>query len=135
MTPVPKPAVEPGLVGALKQKVSSFNFDSWSKDIAGSSSHIFQIGIAFAAGFSLGFLFKKYFKSAFIAVAASVLVLAILHHSGAVTIQWPVVKQQVGVSSPEHVQSLLAGVVAWARTHVVLCLSAVGGCFIGYKLG
>lgn len=135
MAPVPAPPKAPGLVGNIQKKVSGFNLEKWTEDIAGSSAHLLRAAMAFGAGFAVGFLFKKYFKTALIALITAVILIKFLEYNEILSIQWPMLKQAVGVETKADFQHIITGLVAWGKAHIVMCIAAVGGCVIGYRLG
>lgn len=93
------------------------------------------IGMWFGAGFAIGFLTKKYSKSALGVLAVALCLLIGLEYGNFIIVNWPVIKQTIGAAPDATLGTLLRGVGTMARDNFVLCVTGIGGFVLGHHLG
>jgi uncharacterized membrane protein (Fun14 family) len=102
-----------------------------------SQDKILQYGIAAGVGFLVGFLLKK-FSSYVALIIAGCLLVTVLCHFGVmnIAIDWAKMQSMIGLEPIEFTdQNILELVWQWVRLNIVMTLCALGGFFIGLKIG
>jgi uncharacterized membrane protein (Fun14 family) len=131
-------AVNQGIADALasgKKIFSDFDLKKWAEQIGGSSAEAIEAAVYFGLSLSIGFLVKKYFKVIFICLVISLFVVLGLDYLKLIAIDWPAIKNSLGISASTDLNALITSFFDWIKAHLLLFISSVVGFFIGYKLG
>lgn len=83
----------------------------------------------------LGFIVKSFGKSLALSLLILLIVIAGLHYVNLVPIDIIRVKEFLGLQDATLLQDVPTIFAAWAREHVLACVSAVVGFMVGYQLG
>jgi uncharacterized membrane protein (Fun14 family) len=96
---------------------------------------IMEIVAYFAAGFFVGFFFKRYTKAAFFAFIVLIISLFLLENFQIIHIDWIKVRDLTGISPQESIGSLVNSFYEWIKTNLIIVISAMVGLILGYKVG
>lgn len=110
-------------------------FDELSDRINLSSQQFIEIVTYLGISFFVGFLFKKYFRHFFVAIAAIIVALVVFEALEVITIDWVQLRQMTGVSPQETLGGLVSMWIEIAKLNLAIVVSIVIGFFIGYKVG
>lgn len=115
---------------SLKLKLATY-FHSLSLD-ANKAMHILAYsGVAFLAGF----LFKRYFRTAFIIILVFAVTCFALTYFGFIAIDWVKIQSVTGVKSTDTVSSLSTVAGLWIKKNILVSLGALVGFIVGYFVG
>lgn len=121
---------EQGILNTVKT-----NVEAWAGNISIDSAKAVEIlsysGVAFLAGF----LFKKFFRTAFIVLISFLATLFLLTYLGFVSIDWVKVQAMTGIHSTDTVAALGAAISIWVRENILVSLGALVGFIVGYSIG
>lgn len=120
-------------VASVKETMSP---DNLMKKFDLTSDKLINIGLYLAAGFFAGFLLKKYAHFLF-TVAMGVVILAVLHYSGFITviINWDKL-QALGIGPVPTIDATLLSLGwEWAKMNTAVVLSFIIGFLVGLKVG
>lgn len=108
--------------------------EGWAGSIsidAGKAVEILSYtGVAFLAGF----LFKRFFRTAFVVTLCFFSALFLLTYFGFVTVDWAKIQELTGVHSTDTVAALGAAATLWIRENVLVSLGSLVGFVIGYSV-
>lgn len=122
-------AAAQGWFDTIKSKIEEFigQFElSWEQ--------LTQLGIALAAGITLGFLVKRYGRQTIFFLIFFAGLLFGLEYLNVITIQWTNLKDLVGLAPAETVEGVARGYFDWAQKNVVAVVTGLIGFLIGYKI-
>jgi len=124
------------LVGShVKQVWHSFDFQKWSEGIAGSSAGLVRLSICLGLGLITGFLCRRYFKYAVLGIVTALLFIKLLEYNRLLLINWTGMKNLVGIRSGADLNQSINGIFLWAKAHIVLVATTIGGFFLGTRVG
>lgn len=105
------------------------------QDVAGSSSEMVDISLAFGIAFGIGFFFKRHFRFLFVLLLACFLIVKVAEYNAFMTVHWDLVNDALGFGPAFHFNALAGHAVEWIKQNLMLFVPSVLGFFIGYKLG
>lgn len=122
---------------AYESNMDAGFFENIIQKIKLSQDKILQYGIAAGVGFLVGFLVKKF--SAYVAIViAGCLLIMVLSHFGImnVAIDWDKMQTVLGLEPIEFSgQNIFNLIWQSVRLNIAITLCALGGFFIGLKIG
>ena len=122
-------------MGSLKNFWQNFDVKGFAQRIGGSSSEAIIATVYFALFFSIGILFKKYFRFFFGCLIVSIILIKVLEYNGLLYINWETIKLSTGVSSSQDFNALINEFLSWIKNNIFLFVASIIGFLIGYKLG
>lgn len=126
-------------ITALFESVKKFWQDldvkQWAEQIGGSSAEAVEAAIYFGLSFSVGFLFKKYFKIFFICIVFTFFMIKALEYGTFLVIDWNAVKSFFGITAATDFNALMNQCFDWIKDHLLLFIASTVGFLVGYKLG
>ena len=120
---------------SVKKLWSDFDIKKWSEQIGGSSAEAIEAALYFCLSFSVGFLFKKYFKFLFTCLIVSAFIIKLLEYNQFLVIDWTAIKVFFGITETFDFNMLINNFFAWIKTHLLLFIASTVGFLVGYKLG
>jgi uncharacterized membrane protein (Fun14 family) len=121
---------EQGFLDSVRAKI-----EGWAGGISIDSAKAVEIlsyaGVAFLAGF----LFKRFFRTAFIVTLSFLGTLFLLTYLGFISVDWVKVQTLTGVHSTDTIAGLGAAVSIWVRENVLVSMGAFVGFIVGYSIG
>lgn len=122
-------------VNWVKDSWSNFNLREISHKIGGTSAEAVQAAIYFGLSFSVGFLFKKYFKFVFGCLLASIVVIKVMEYNQLLNIDWEGIKLFLGLEQGADFNVLVNNIFDWIKRNILLFVASTVGFLVGYKLG
>jgi hypothetical protein len=122
-------------ISSFKNFWQNFDVKSFAQRIGGSSSEAIIATVYFALFFSIGILFKKYFKFLFGCLTISIILIKIMEYNGLLYINWETIKLSAGISSSQDFNALINEFLGWIKNNIFLFVASIIGFLIGYKLG
>ena len=98
-------------------------------------SNTLEFAMCAIAGFFVGILFKRYFNTLLIIIAAIIVLLIGLEYLKFVMVNWSTIYTFIGLPANTTIGSLFSMLLNYIRTHIFLFFSVLIGFIIGYKLG
>lgn len=92
-------------------------------------------GIGFIAGICIGFVAKNFGRIIAYGVAALILLMLVLSYYGMITINYPAIKQVVGIPAKSSLEEVLRMYAELAQLRVVGLSSGLIGAVIGWRIG
>lgn len=120
---------------SVKKFWQELDIKKWAEQIGGSSAEAVEAAIYFGLSFSVGFLFKKYFKIFFICLTVTFFMIKALEYGAFLTINWQAIKAFFGISGTTDFNTFLNHCFDWIKEHLLLFIASTVGFLVGYKLG
>ncbi len=122
------------LVGEVKEFLANLDLDNWFAKMGATPAGI--AAMCFAAGFAIGFLFKRYFKFLFATAIIAVAIIMFLHTKNMVVIDWVALSQYIGFDVEQiSISTAINTTWDWIKHNALVFVSTLSGFMIGYKLG
>ncbi len=122
-------------IESVKNFWATLDIKSWSAKVGGSSAEAVQAAVYFGIFFSVGFLFKKYFKFLFGCIIVAIIAIKIMEYNALITIDWVALKKTAGMGVTEDLNALMNTAFNWIKQNILLFVASSVGFLIGYKLG
>ena len=119
----------------MKKFWNDFDIKKWSEQIGGSSAEAVEAALYFCLSFSIGFLFKKYFRFVFTCLIITLFTIKLLEYNQFLVIDWTAIKLFFGVTEAFDFNVMINTFFAWIKTHLLLFIASTVGFLVGYKLG
>ncbi len=97
------------------------------------SVDLMRLALYGGVSFIIGFLIKRYFRSLFIGILLSLVLIGFLHYTQIITLDFAKLNALLGLSADRSLESYLHLATSWVKDNVVLALSIFIGFIIGYK--
>ena len=110
-------------------------FENITRQFEFSWAKVSEYGIALGGGIFVGFIVRRYGRQAIITFIAFAALLGGLHYLQLITIDWPKVKEFVGLAPAETVEVFFKDYWQWAQSHIVAVIVSIVGFIVGYKIG
>ena len=118
------------ILDTFKTKFNEYTA-SLSLDSAKAIEILSYTGVAFVAGF----LFKKFFKTAFLVAISFFAILFVLSYLGLISIDWVKLQAVTGVHTTDTISSVGSAVYSWAWANILATSGAIVGFIVGYSIG
>jgi hypothetical protein len=125
-----KEIVNAPTVDGIKQ-----SFNNLTKKFEFSTNNLIEVASYFAAGFFIGFLFKKFGKIFILSIIFLIGFLFLMENFKLVVIDWAKIKDFTGISPTETIGDLFKNIFSIIKENIVIVISAVFGFLIGYRIG
>ena len=119
----------------IKETWNGFNLQELSQKIGGTSAEAVQAAVYFGLSFSIGFLFKKYFKFLFGCLVVSVVLMKVMEYNDLLRIDWEGMRVFLGMEKGADFNILINNVFDWIKRNILLFVASTVGFLVGYKLG
>lgn len=120
---------------SVKKFWQELDVKKWAEQIGGSSAEAVEAAIYFGLSFSIGFLFKKYFKILFICIVVTLFMIKALEYGNFLVINWDAIKAFFGITESLDFNIFMNRCFDWIKDHLLLFIASVVGFLVGYKLG
>lgn len=125
-----KQAAQQGWLDTIKNKFEAFiqQFEfSWAK--------VTEYGIALGGGIVCGFLVRRYGKQTILILLVLAALLGSFVYFEVITIDWPKVKELIGIAPANTIEAFFKSYLQWAQAHFITVIMSIVGFIIGYKIG
>ena len=118
----------------VKEFFKNFDVEKTIQNLG--QSQVSSAIVAFSSGFAIGFLFKRYFKTALLCIFVTIAVIAFMYNKHLLTLDFAAIKQFMGFD-PEEIKLSAVFVTFWdwVTKNLVLFVPGGLGFVLGYKLG
>jgi len=114
-------------------------YRSWYQTLSsyfeGYPSWVMEVGVFGVGALVLGVLLKNFGRYVIFGLVAAAVIIAALSYLHVISFSVMNLRQILGIQDIHSVQDFGTEFVAWAKTHVIACISAVVGFFVGWQLG
>ena len=121
----------------IEQLAVKLNADTFLQRFNLTTVQVIEMLTFLGGGVAAGFLIKRYFKHALIALILLVALLKGMEYFGITTVvfNWARMKELTGIGPNDTVSDILNMSFLWLKTHIPLAIAGVIGMLIGAKLG
>ena len=124
----------------MKNKVTSptdsQNWLEWlHKQYNCSGCDLSHFAVCLTAGLMSGLLLKTYGKHILLLLGSTALIFFLLNYTHAITIHISTINSYIGLPKTSSLQDIIHISSEWAKEHVLLCLTALFGFLIGWRIG
>lgn len=119
----------------IKDGWNTMMSEEWLRSVGLENPEIGHSVVCFLAGFTSGFLLKKYLKLLLVGTIIALLMLKGFEWYRIITIDWATLNTTLGFQPTDTVEIMIAAWYGWLKAHMLISSAIVVGFLIGYKLG
>lgn len=114
---------------------SNITSEEWLRSVGLETPELGQSAACLLAGFTTGFLLKKYLRLLVTGLVISLLMVKGLEWYKIVIIDWAVLNTTLGFEPTATIEIIATAWYAWLKAHTLISAATVVGFVVGYKLG